>query len=124
MKLNVLKTLSIDAGDVVSLCARSAKAGATPHTAAPCHQVCVEMPITSLEMYLPGKGAALAWELMKLVMKPGSQLASHVLTSCCCSIGQICLRPFYALNCHKSISYISSTYVTIEKGVINTYVIL
>ena len=45
-------TLSIDAedaGDVVSLCNRSAKAGSTPQTAAPCHQVCGEMLIASTE---------------------------------------------------------------------------
>ena len=45
-------TLSIDAedaGDVVSLCTRSAKAGSTPQPAAPSHQVCGEMLIASTE---------------------------------------------------------------------------
>ena len=48
----MLNTLSIDAeyaGDVVSLFTRSAKAGSTPQTAAPCHQVCGEMLITFVE---------------------------------------------------------------------------
>jgi len=43
MKLNVPNTFPIDAedaGDFVSLCARSAKAGSTPQTAVACHQVC------------------------------------------------------------------------------------
>jgi len=43
MKVNVLNTLSIDAedaGDVVSLYARSTKAESTLQAAAPCHQVC------------------------------------------------------------------------------------
>ena len=41
MKLNVLNpTLWIEAEDVVSHCSRSAKAGSTPQTAAPSHQVC------------------------------------------------------------------------------------
>ena len=49
MKLIVLNTFSIDGGDVVSLSARSAKAGSTPQNAAPCHQVCGEMLITSVQ---------------------------------------------------------------------------
>ena len=39
----------------------------------------------------------MAWKLMKLVMKPGSRLASHVLTSCCCSI--VSFSPLY-LGCN------------------------
>ena len=38
--------------------------------------------------------------------------------------GYIRLRPFYALNCLKPVSYISSTYVSNGKGIIYTCVIL
>ena len=41
--------LLLYAGDLVSLCDRSAETGSTPQTAAPCHQVCGEMLITSAE---------------------------------------------------------------------------
>ena len=101
MKLNVLNTLSLDAqdaGDVVSLCTRSAKAGSTPQTAAPRHLLGVWGDADRFCGEVPDReGSSLGLEADEACDEAGITVSKPCSHNFCCSI--VSFSPVY-FGCH------------------------